>query len=362
MAIVKPDEDGVCYVCSTTKLADEALKCRSCQRLVHFECSDLPDYHLVRLLLHRQSTYTCRECIGGEAKYTEMLSKVKTTKEQEANIIKAVASNDEDVIADATDDILDSHSQAALGSSLQQAGQPNNVEGETPTVTRQLPGGIANAGLPSSQHLPGNSGAATNNSNNGNTGATNRICRYYRSRTCKHGPLGKDCPFNHPKKCSKFTKHGEKAGGCKKGIKCEFYHPPLCWSSANFGSCDRKDCKFQHLQGTRQTPRQTPQQPDDMLMGIGAKSTNMGSQPTYAQMAGGAATRRQPLTSAQIPVRPADRQHTLPNENNTQQQDFVERWEMRELREMMRQLIERDRPSQVVPGGCSGRCGEKIWH
>ena len=336
MAVVKSAEDSVCYACNT-KLADEALKCKTCQRLVHFECSDLPDYHLVRLFLQRQSTYTCRECITADAKYMEMLSKVKTTKEQEVTIIKAVAIDGE-VETDNNDDLNNSPSQTELGTSTQQAERGAQ---EDTSVSQQQPGVIADAGLALTQQLPGNSGAA-NNCNNGNAGATdrsvvkNKVCRYYKTRTCKYGAYGNGCPFNHPKKCQKYIKHGNKAGGCKKGAKCGDYHPQLCWSSDNFGTCDREQCKYQHLQGTNRTPREALPSTANERRSEHQPQRRQGAsaRPAYAEVVAGGAPRHRPA------------------EEDVQQRDF-----MKVMLDMMRRLMEQDRRSPSPQKSCL-RCHE----
>ena len=69
---------------------------------------------------------------------------------------------------------------------------------------------------------------------------------------CKYGAKGNGCSFRHPPKCLKYIKHTEKnSRGCKKGSSCERYHPKLCYNSVNSGTCNREDCHFQHLQGTK---------------------------------------------------------------------------------------------------------------
>ena len=46
------------------------------------------------------------------------------------------------------------------------------------------------------------------------------VCKYYLRRECQHGRSGKDCRFSHPKICIKFSKNGDRNGGCKKGKAC----------------------------------------------------------------------------------------------------------------------------------------------
>ena len=58
-----------------------------------------------------------------------------------------------------------------------------------------------------------------------------KVCRHYLTKTCKYGVIGDGCNFSHPKKCRTSSR------GCTKGKKCDFFHPPLCWSSVKTGEC-----------------------------------------------------------------------------------------------------------------------------
>ena len=172
-----------------------------------------------------------------------------------------------------------------------------------------------------------NQQAGANNNNN----PVSRICRYYKTMTCKYGPKGVGCPYSHPKKCPKFLKHGKKAGGCKKD-RCGLYHPPLCWSSSNLGTCDRKKCRYQHLQGTKR----------NLNAEQAARADSVASpRPTYAQAAG-AISERPPYGHRE--------------ESEDRQQDFLEmRREVRQMQEMMRKILDRDRYTQIPPRDCQ-RC------
>ena len=63
---------------------------------------------------------------------------------------------------------------------------------------------------------------------------------------------GKDCPFMHPKRCSKLIKHGTKADkGCNHGKKCDDFHPKMCPMSIAKGVCFDDRCTLCHVKGTR---------------------------------------------------------------------------------------------------------------
>jgi len=60
------------------------------------------------------------------------------------------------------------------------------------------------------------------------------------------------CPFEHPQKCHKFCSFGLKSKdekGCD--TTCGKYHPRLCRNSLFKKECLIKDCKYQHLNGTK---------------------------------------------------------------------------------------------------------------
>ena len=78
------------------------------------------------------------------------------------------------------------------------------------------------------------------------------ICKYYKTKSCKHGAKGTGCAFSHPPKCLKFLKYGDiSPRGCKKGSKCDRYHPKLCYNAINKGWCDKENCQFHHILGTK---------------------------------------------------------------------------------------------------------------
>ena len=68
------------------------------------------------------------------------------------------------------------------------------------------------------------------------------VCSHYLKGRCKHGRIGKDCSWQHPKLCFAFTKSGE----CKKE-SCEYFHPNLCRHSVKKEVCENESkCKFFH--------------------------------------------------------------------------------------------------------------------
>lgn len=92
-----------------------------------------------------------------------------------------------------------------------------------------------------------------------------RVCKFYLQNKCKYGLTGKGsqgtgCKFSHPKPCNKYTSHGTGPGGCKKGKKCEKFHPRMCRDSLQHQLCQNTNCTYLHTKGTIRTPnnRQNP--------------------------------------------------------------------------------------------------------
>ena len=78
------------------------------------------------------------------------------------------------------------------------------------------------------------------------------ICFEYKFDKCPHED-GIGCQNRHPKKCQAFCDFGHKAldkKGCETQ-KCELMHPKLCRNSTKFRECYHRQCRFQHLKGTK---------------------------------------------------------------------------------------------------------------
>ena len=105
---------------------------------------------------------------------------------------------------------------------------------------------------------PPNNGTMQNSTTSANN--TNRaICRYYKTKSCKHGDKGTNCKLRHPPTCLKFLKHGDKLNrGSMKGTDCNRYHPKLCFDSQNQEWYDNESCRLHHLPGTEWSPPQQP--------------------------------------------------------------------------------------------------------
>ena len=83
--------------------------------------------------------------------------------------------------------------------------------------------------------------------------AKKNICFAYKFDKCSNK---ENCQNSHPKKCQKFCDYGHFAiddKGCETQ-KCDLYHPKLCRNSIKSKECPFRNCRFQHLEGTKIIP------------------------------------------------------------------------------------------------------------
>ena len=213
-----PSEDCLCASCMA-KLDSGALKCSKCQKFVHVSCSELPKYYLVRLATSG-AMYCCVRCCkteAGEERY-----------EEERQSINELFEREKLLIVPSTNDGHETSSGDVTSFRQLISNQEVNIVTETNNdATNQA------------------IGVSTDSS-----ASKKGICRYYLQNSCKHGPRGADCQYEHPKICFKFTSNGNRRGGCKK-TDCQFYHPKLCRKAMESRRCDNKYCKFYHVKGTK---------------------------------------------------------------------------------------------------------------
>lgn len=88
--------------------------------------------------------------------------------------------------------------------------------------------------------------------------AKDRICEKYKTGKCLHGLRGnkevngETCQDEHPKRCFKYCRSGNKGRfGCKKGEDCSYFHPALCKFSVTKRLCTNENCTFVHVKGTK---------------------------------------------------------------------------------------------------------------
>lgn len=209
------------------ELADSALRCNNCKAYIHLRCSGVPVYLLVRFSF-TQAVYNCAACVkakdlgGDEDKFSDETTKIEEIIAKETSIIE---------LAEAE----------ANRSSQELGGDDAAREGEetaTPVDTSAVP-----------QARTRNHGEKVDTQNV----TKNAVCRYFLRQECRHGIKGKDCKFDHPALCFKYTRNGTKNGGCKNK-DCKYFHPKLCANSLKERECFKNECRFYHVKGTKRKP------------------------------------------------------------------------------------------------------------
>ena len=113
----------------------------------------------------------------------------------------------------------------------------------------------------SSQESENESGSGDSQSFRGNQ----RMCSFFKQGTCRYGVSGRSggmCKFIHRKVCDAYRLYGEARHGCRKGDRCEFWHPKLCYKSQDSRECFNESCRFWHLKGTIRSRDNLAQQPE----------------------------------------------------------------------------------------------------
>ena len=227
-ALTAPPENTKCVSCEAA-LDSGALKCSKCSQFVHLFCSNYPRYALIRLATSGVQ-YCCIRCLKVEVteeKYNDEFKEIDDLIEREKAIIIPNSQN----------------SQEPVRTFSQLTGENN---GNSP---------IVEANDDSRTQMVQNSENEPDADDPSHARKSRPVCKYFKTKSCKHGAKGTSCAFSHPQKCHKFLKFGENsARGCKKGSKCDRYHPKLCFASLNQGWCDRENCYFHHLKGAKRSP------------------------------------------------------------------------------------------------------------
>lgn len=71
-----PTDNLVCAVCSEP-CSDSMLKCNGCNLKVHYECTGLPRYEIVKYLGHKSRKFVCEHCTLGIPKFRNLSDSCK---------------------------------------------------------------------------------------------------------------------------------------------------------------------------------------------------------------------------------------------------------------------------------------------
>lgn len=285
-----PDLNVHCGVCQVLKEGMHcSIQCADCRSWIHYRCTKLPLYQLLTLATTNRS-YTCEKCamnaFSGRAT-SEWFESARAALEEtdgaqggantaersnlpEANVNSNVAET-ETAYPDLESlfpsqiggiDQSDRTQETSVGSVETTAGMGEGGGGEAPAeIVSNRPANTNDTMDTASTRntYPNTTRINTTPRNTHNIGTT-PICRFYKSRNCRHGISGRGCQYTHPRPCAKFMQHGlDRRLGCKRGRYCKDYHPTICRGSLFRGLCENRDCKYTHLWGTRRggNPRET---------------------------------------------------------------------------------------------------------
>ena len=91
---------------------------------------------------------------------------------------------------------------------------------------------------------------------NDNKDLKDKVCYFFRTKTCKHGKSGKECSYNHPKSvCMKFKNYGDTDKGCQDN-QCKKMHVVHCKHFISGKCALGKKCKFFHQKNLQKKPQE----------------------------------------------------------------------------------------------------------
>lgn len=200
----------------------ECLKCRTCKKFIHANCTHLPVYAIVNFL-NTRSQYTCEGCVRQQLG------------EQDDRQFALVYT------------LLDREKES----------DQSNKDNDKENTTAQ----DGECDVEPNLEVPSDISPTTNNINLQKDERKNKICYFYKNNQCKFGRKGQDCPFAHPNLCNRYKFNGrDPVKGCKHGNKCKYLHPLICNGSERKRECLNLECKRLHLKGTRRYPSDQSQE------------------------------------------------------------------------------------------------------
>lgn len=284
---VNKQPDLSCTKCGQANEIAHTIQCEECKHWIHYMCSALPVYILL-CLARTNRKYTCEKCCYD--KYAEptwtaeavaaierqkhsMITKEQSTDPQTTSLppghtdstqlpVQTASTQDQTATApsptsatvsvterEGTDtlglgDTPENIDLSNVGDTLDQSHdtQPRPNQGtDRGETTREIPNTDAQAGQQRQTPPPQD---------------MRPVCRHYRRGICKHGLLGRECIYRHPKPCRRLLNHGVKGdNGCKLGGKCTMFHPVMCRNSIRKHVCFVETCQYLHVKGTRRTKK-----------------------------------------------------------------------------------------------------------
>lgn len=211
------------------------LQCDPGKHWIHYSCTTIPNLDVAGTNIIEQLDYTCHLCVSKHlVDEIEMLKSQLKVKEGELEMFRKKLDLLNDVKK--VNNVQDVHSSA----SVDDGNESDICDGSSSTNAKLNASKSRNSDtvLKVKGDPPPLQKSATSTENN------RKICRFFKSGSCRYGRKGSGCNFKHPNTCRSFL-----SGTCDG--KCNLLHPKLCFSSVKRRECYKSDCKFYHLPHTR---------------------------------------------------------------------------------------------------------------
>jgi hypothetical protein len=233
------DKTYPCVKCNIH--AESGVKCNSCNKWVHYVCSELPIYSIITLMKTKRQ-YTCDNCVQ---------EKISNYEEEEKEIQEIIGKEhqyklEHEPIKSENQRIYPS--LPTLTPSQDEKSPPRKPDLERSTYVNE---GYRSSSESEAEEDEEENRVVSNKKkplgyNKENEKRSIPICNFYKNGWCKYG---KKCRYSHPKKCWKFLSGGYSKSGCKEK-SCKYLHPNICKDSWKKKQCLNENCKQYHLKGT----------------------------------------------------------------------------------------------------------------
>ena len=230
-----PPPEQSCGVCSKPCVL-ECIKCDTCNKYIHPNCSKLPAYALVNWFTTRYK-YKCEPCVR--------ISMDNEEYDQKYAFVSNLLINDSGNESNGGHE----DSECEQLSQAKTIVTPDNLQSRDSPV------------LPPTTTTSNTSNTNYTESSVRNSNKKTQICRFYKTHSCKYGRSGNKCNYAHPKVCYKYRTYGrDRKRGCTSQT-CTHYHPTICKNSEKYGLCLYLECPYLHLKGTQRYQSESPTPP-----------------------------------------------------------------------------------------------------
>ena len=228
---VVSSENETCTSCGDN-MGVVAPRCDACKRPTHIKCTEQPMYLLVHYFNSRVQ-YFCKDCTRVRYKdYDETLKKI-------TDCINGGGQGGNQQSDLEESDTEEESSDAPSAPPASQVLTQIDLQ-----VTRDS--GVPAPQASSTSHSEKAGGIASRDGGKVERTFT-RVCRYYKKGSCKFGRRGTGCNYDHPQICVRFQRNGDNINGCRKGNKCDRFHPHTCKYTSDGKHCGDDRCKRLHI-------------------------------------------------------------------------------------------------------------------